>query len=375
MKTGELDMEVSLVSPIKVLVVGTGFGCRIQVPALRAAGFDVVGLVGTDPKRTVDRAAANGVPRAFIDVGQGIVETGAVAVSISTPPTTHCEVTLTALRHGCHVLCEKPFAANAGEAREMLLAARQAGVIHLVGHEFRFIPQRALVARSVAKGLIGAPRFFAHVHFNSYVAQFSRRMPNWWFSSEAAGGWLGASGSHVIDQVRHELGEIAAVSAALPQVSPGASSVEDSFVIRMRLTNGAEGAIQQTGGALGPPAGLFRVAGTEGSIWIDNDKVCLATRGGTQELEIPNDLLLPQATPSIDPRQQTLEWQRLTSLELSPYTQLCKHLRAKIEANPPPGPVSPATFEDGVRSMNVLEAVRESARRGGMLIDVGSGPV
>jgi hypothetical protein len=33
---------------LRALVVGTGFGCRIQVPALRAAGFDVVGLVGTD---------------------------------------------------------------------------------------------------------------------------------------------------------------------------------------------------------------------------------------------------------------------------------------------------------------------------------------
>jgi len=363
-------MEDNAGSPLKVLVVGTGFGCRIQVPALRAAGFEVVGLVGTDRERTADRAAANGVSRAFTDVGEGITETGAVVVSVSTPPTTHCAVTLAALRQGCHVLCEKPFAANAAQASEMLQAAQRAGVVHLVGHEFRFMPQRALVARSVAQGLIGVPRFFAHVHFNSYVTQFSQGMPDWWFSSETAGGWLGASGSHVIDQVRHELGEIAAVSAALPRISTNASGVEDSFVVRMRLTNGAEGTIQQTGGALGTPAGLFRVAGTEGSIWIDNDKVCLATRDGTQELDIPEDLMLPQAVPSTDPRQQTVEWQRLTSLELSPYTQLCKHLRAMIEGNHPPGPVCPATFEDGVRSMNVLEAVRESARLDGALIDV-----
>jgi predicted dehydrogenase len=366
----KIDMEDDEESPLKVLVVGTGFGCRIQVPALRAAGFDVVGLVGTDRERTADRAAANGVSRAFTDLGEGITETGSAVVAVSTPPATHCAVTLAALRYGCHVLCEKPFAANAAEAREMLHAAQRAGVVHFVGHEFRFVPQRALVARSVAQGLIGEPRFFAHVHFNSYVAQFSQGMPDWWFSSEAAGGWLGASGSHVIDQVRHELGEIAAVSAALPRISTNASSAEDSFVIRMRLTNGAEGTVQQTGGALGAPGGLFRVAGTEGSIWIDNDKVCLATREGTHELDIPKDLLLPQAMPSIDPRQQTLEWQRLTSLELSPYTQLCSHLRAMIEGNPPPGPVSPATFEDGVRSMNVLEAARESARQGGALIDV-----
>ena len=48
----------------RVLVAGTGFGCRIQVPALRAAGFEVVGLVGSNPERTKERAAANGVAAA-----------------------------------------------------------------------------------------------------------------------------------------------------------------------------------------------------------------------------------------------------------------------------------------------------------------------
>lgn len=363
-------MEDKHRAPLRALVVGTGFGCRIQVPALRAAGFEVAGLVGADRERTAERAAANGVSRAFTDVSHAITETGAVVVLVSTPPATHCAVTLAALRHGCHVLCEKPFAANAEEASEMLQAAQRAGVVHLIGHEFRFVPQRALVARSVAQGLIGVPKFFAHVHFSAYVAQFSQGMPDWWFSQTTAGGWLGASGAHVIDQVRHELGEIATVSASLPRISMNVSDVEDSFVVRIRLTNGAEGTIQQTGGAFGTPAGLFRIAGTEGSIWIDNDKVFLATKEDTHQLDMPKDLLLPQVVPSTDPRQQTVEWQRLTSLELSPYTQLCKHLRALIEGSHPPGPVCPATFDDGVRSMNVLEAVRRSARQNGASIDL-----
>jgi predicted dehydrogenase len=61
---------------------------------------------------------------------------------------------------------------------------------------------------------------------------------------------------------------------------------------------------------------------------------------------------------------------QVPALRLSAYTQLCKHLSAMIKGGLPPGPVSPATFEDGVRSMHVLEAVRESARRGGELIEV-----
>ena len=57
---------------LRALVVGTGFGCRIQVPALRGAGYDVVGLVGSDPARTAERAAANGLDRHFVDLDRAI---------------------------------------------------------------------------------------------------------------------------------------------------------------------------------------------------------------------------------------------------------------------------------------------------------------
>src|SRR5690606_35965 len=121
---------------------------------------------------------------------------------------------------------------------------------------------------------------------------------------------------------------------------------------------------------IGAPAGLFRVAGTDGSIWTENDKVYLATRESTHELELPADLALPQPDAGADPRQQTAEWQRLTAVELAPYSQLCMHLRSLIEGSPSPGPVMPATFADGVASVRVIEAIRASARQEGALIRV-----
>src|SRR5579862_5813726 len=145
----------SCAAPLRVLVVGTGFGCRIQVPALRGAGYQVVGLVGTDAARTAERAAANEVPKAFIDLGQAIEATDAQVVAISTPPFTHGALSMLALQRGCHVLCEKPFARDAKEARAMLDAARQSGKVHVIGNEFRFLPQRAIVARAIADGMIG----------------------------------------------------------------------------------------------------------------------------------------------------------------------------------------------------------------------------
>src|SRR5262245_7650965 len=105
---------------IPALVVGTGFGCRVHVPALRAAGFDVVGLVGTDPERTKRRADTNGIADVFLDLDEAITRTGAKVVNIATPPNTHGPLALAAIARGCHVICEKPFAKHTAEARTML---------------------------------------------------------------------------------------------------------------------------------------------------------------------------------------------------------------------------------------------------------------
>jgi len=130
-------MNSANMSKPPALVVGTGFGCRIHVPALRAAGFDVVALVGTDAERTRRRAESSGVPQAFIGLDEAITRTGAKVVTVATPPQTHGPLTMIAISRGCHVLCEKPFAKDSGEARAMLEAAQRAGIVHLVGHEFR----------------------------------------------------------------------------------------------------------------------------------------------------------------------------------------------------------------------------------------------
>ncbi len=129
------------------VVVGTGFGCRVHVPALRNAGFTVRALVGRDAARTQRRADRLGIPEVCTSLGAALALDGVDAVTIATPPDTHAALAIEACNAGRHVVCEKPFALDAHEAAEMLEAAEQAQVTHLVGHEFRWSPDRALVAR------------------------------------------------------------------------------------------------------------------------------------------------------------------------------------------------------------------------------------
>jgi predicted dehydrogenase len=348
------------------LVVGTGFGARIHVPALRAAGFNVVGLVGTNAERTAKRAEANGVQQSFIDLDEAIRKTGAAAVTIASPPSTHAALTLTAIAHGCHVICEKPMANNVAEARAMLHAAEQAGITHLMGNQFRWQPERALVARAIKDGLIGEPRFLTLAGYLPLVASPDAKMPDWWFDEGAGGGWLGAHGSHLVDQVRSWLGEFASLSAALPLVSARLSSTqqggaEDSYLIRFRLANGVEGVLQNTAGAWGPPTDMVRVAGTLGTLWSDKGAVYIADRDGVRELSVPADLLLPPSSgDKSDPRAAVRE--------PGPYIRLCEVLRAGVDGRKIDSAVPPPTFRDGLACMEVLDAIRDSAARDGALV-------
>ena len=142
------------------IVIGTGFGTRVHVPALRAAGFDVVALVGRDPERTERRAERAGIEQSFTTVDDALATTSVEfdVVTIATPPATHEPIAVAALQSGRHVVCEKPFACNTGEATRMVDAARASGAIALVGHEFRWATERAVVARAIAAGAIGEPR-------------------------------------------------------------------------------------------------------------------------------------------------------------------------------------------------------------------------
>jgi predicted dehydrogenase len=351
----------------RAVVVGSGFGCRVHVPALRGAGFEVVALVGRDAAKTARRAERAGIPHAVTDLGAALALGAVDAVTIATPPSTHAEIAVAAATAGVHVLCEKPFAMDTAEAEAMLAAAEASGVTHLVGHEFRWAPERAVVGRAIRDGAIGRPRLVTLVQYVPLVADPATSVPPWWFDAAAGGGWLGASGSHVVDQVRVWLGEISEVSATLTLVSDREGAAEDTFTVRCRFASGVDGVLQQTAAAWGPYAGITRVAGTEGTVWIDGDEPWLADADGVRRLDVPSDLQLPAPpTESDDPRH------RFTHLELEPFTRLCEVLRAGAEGRQLPDRVPPPTFADGVAEMRVLDAVRASAASGGAVTPVAS---
>ena len=329
----------------RVAVVGTGFGCRVHVPALRAAGFDVVALVGQDRDRTARRAQRLDVPVACSGLGEALA-LELSAVTIATPPDTHALITFEALAAGVHVLCEKPFAVDLAQAETMCHAADAAGLVGLVAHEFRFAPDRALVARLVADGAIGTPRMATLVQQISLVADRSTPVPSWWYDETRGGGWLLASGSHVVDQVRYWLGEVAEVRSA--SLLHRGDDADDSFSAHLTMESGCDVTLVQSATAWGPPLAVTRVVGDEGTVWIDGDAAVRLA-----DAAHPSGQLLAEGAvtePSDDPRH------RFTHLELGPFTDLCRQFAVAIDGC---GTGQAATFADGVAAQRVLDQIRD----------------
>jgi len=346
-----------------VVVVGTGFGCITHVEALRTAGFDVVALVGRDQQRTAERAAAVGVANPMTSLADALARPDADVVVIATPPHTHAPLALQVIAANKHVLCEKPFTLNKGEAQQLQQAAERAGVVNMLGTEFRWGTVQALAARAIAAGTIGTPRLATFIMQLPMLAAPDAEAPDWFSDAGQGGGWLGAYAPHVIDQIRFTLGEFDGLSAALPVVSGRDWTAEDSFSIRFRTTSGVEGVLQSSVVDAGEPIHLTRIVGTGGSLWIDGPDVKVADVNGVRTLPVPDDLVLsPYKPPRWAANRTAYDRMVSSGSEIGPATRMYETLRALIGGTPlPPLGPRPATFADGVANMAVVDAIRESA--------------
>lgn len=356
---------------VGVAVVGTGFGCLTHVRALRAAGFEVLVLVGRDPEKTTERAARFGIGRACTSLSEALAVDGVDAVTIATPPYTHAAIAHEAIAAGKHVLCEKPFTRDAAEARSLLDAAERAGVVHLLGAEMRFTPGQALLARVVRDGSIGDPRLATFLMHIPLLADAASEVPGWWSGAATGGGWLGAHAPHVIDQVRTTVGEIVGVSASLPRIVERDWTVEDGYLVHFRTAGGAAGVMQSIAADRGPMLFATRVVGTLGTAWAEGDRVQIADAHGTREVATPDDLrVAPPEPPPADLLVTAYDLLHSFGIDYGPYVRLCEHFLARIEHRTPPSGAVAATFADGVANMAVLDAVRASDAAGGAFTPV-----
>ena len=143
-------------------------------------------------------------------------------VHIATPPFTHKDIVMAALRAGKHVLCEKPLATEIDDAREMVDAARDAGRVLAVNLIMRYNPISETVKHIIDKRLLGEP---LHGFFENYAKDEPLPPDHWFWKRDKSGGIFIEHGVHFFDLFAWWLGPGRVVSAQ-ETVRPGTDIVE-----------------------------------------------------------------------------------------------------------------------------------------------------
>lgn len=189
---------------MKVLIAGTGFAGQGHADAFRAAGADVVGIVGRTPHVVQDVAAKMGIPFAGCDWQEALETCQPDIVSIATPGGAHYAPIKQAIAFGCHVFCDKPMTDDSATAIELNALAQAKGIKTAYAASFRYAPSVLHAKRLVAAGAIGEPTEVECIsHFN-----LEREIPfGWSHRKKDGGGRLNNNFTHTLSIVASVVGE------------------------------------------------------------------------------------------------------------------------------------------------------------------------
>ena len=307
---------------------------------------ELVSISGRNRERVEEARARYGWAEAVLDWREQVVDPRVALFDNGGPNNLHAEPTIEAARNGKHVFCEKPLGLDAAEAHGMWRAAEDAGVVHMCGFNYRFVPAIRRARELVDSGALGEI-----VHFRArYLQSWGWEAPTdiWRFDRAQAGtGALGDLGAHIVDLARYLCGEVAAVSATVRTYVEG-HEVDDAFVATVEFENGAIGTLESSRLALGRVnQNTFELNGSQGSIAFDLERFdeLRVSDGGAYRSE--------RVTGDWWPPGHGLGWGDTFTLEV----------QLLLEAIAREGSVAPhgATFEDGYRVAEVCDAVLRSA--------------
>ena len=143
--------------PIRIGVLGAAgiTPDALLVPAADDADVEVAAIAARDRARARLVAETYGIPRVLESYDDLVADPGIDAVYVPLPNGLHGRWTREALAHGKHVLCEKPFAANAEEAEQVAAAARESGLVVMEAFHYRYHALTGRMLDVIASGRLG----------------------------------------------------------------------------------------------------------------------------------------------------------------------------------------------------------------------------
>ena len=247
-----------MTQPIRWGILGTGGMAAAfarELASLPDARLTAVG--SRDAATAQDFAARLGVERSFGSYA-GVIENSDVdVVYVATVNTTHRDLCIECLRAGKPVLCEKPFALNASQARQVVDVARERRLFCMEAMWMRFVPGMVRLKQLVDAGAIGEPRMLTADIGYPFVRDPAGRQ----FNAALGGGVLLDLGVYSISLAWFLFGR---PDVVMGRATLTAGGVDDTAAIVLGFSNGRSASLSASLDS--PCSNECAVAGAEGAI-------------------------------------------------------------------------------------------------------------
>jgi 1,5-anhydro-D-fructose reductase (1,5-anhydro-D-mannitol-forming) len=307
------------------------------IGAIRATGGEIVSVMSTDAGRGRSYADAQGIAKSVTSLADLVNDPEIDAVYISTTNELHRHQALAAAKAGKHILCEKPLAMSLDDARGMVQAAKDAGVVMATNHHLRNAATHRAMREAIKAGRIGKPlsaRVFHAVYLPPHLQGWRLDKP------EAGGGVILDITVHDADTLRFVLDDDPVEAIAFAQSGGmGKAGLEDAVMGVLRFKSGVIAQFHDGFTTKFAETGL-EVHGTDGSL-------------------IGRNVMSQRAAGTVTLRDASGE-QELSLDHRNLYETALAAFHAAIAGKGTPS----ATGEDGIWSLAAGLAVVEAARTG-----------
>ncbi len=230
---------------VKWGIIGCGDVTEIKSgPAFNLAeNSRLIAVMRRNAEKAKDYASRHNVPKWYNHADELINDLEVDAVYVATPPSTHAEYAIRAMKAGKPVYVEKPMALNSAECEEMLKVSRETGQLLFVAYYRRALPYFLKIKELTENGTIGDILYFNLCLHNPAKPEEINRSgnPGWRIDpSISGGGHFHDLASHQIDYMEYLLGPIDIVSG-IGTNRAGLYKPEDTVVATFKFKSGVLG--------------------------------------------------------------------------------------------------------------------------------------
>lgn len=354
-----------MADPIKVAIIGTGFGQKIHIPGLQIHHrTEVVAVYHRDITKAQSIAQTHDIPHACSTLEDLLSLPEVEAVSLSTPPFLHYEMAKPVLMAGKHLLLEKPTTLNLQEALDLYHLSNTQNALTTMDFEFRFVPAWQRLAELLAENYVGQKRFIKIDWLVSSRADANKPW-NWYARKDQGGGALGAIGSHLFDYVPWLFAPVKRIcgrlSTTIPtRIDPTTSTAkpvdaDDTCALMLELIDGTLCQANLSAVTYQGRGHWIEIYGDQGTLVLGSDNQTDYVHGfklwGSKqgapltEIEIPERLAFPKT---------------YTDGRLAPFVRVVDHWVQSIEQ----GKSLTPSLKEGVYSQLLMDLTHQSNQTG-----------